>query len=279
MKSNKHINPLFNAISPRFLTVGLLAIILLAPTLLSAQYYQDAIRFSNTTPLGSARIQALGGSSVALGADPSSIVTNPAGLGLYNRSEFTITPAFNYTLSRTDLNGTRTTDELPKWSLDQISGVLSQSREGIGGWLGGAWGISVQKINDFNSSYTYNGTNNTSSIIDYFVESAWGAPTTQFPAPSDAFDLTSLAYYNYLIGPWTVVDSTYANDEYFSDVTFLGSSFLRPTLQQHETVTTKGSQYQINFGYGGNFADVLYLGFNVGLTTLQYKSIKTYRED
>lgn len=254
--------------------------ILFVPALVSAQaYYQDAIRFSNTTPLGSARIQALGGASVALGADPSSIITNPAGLGLYNRSEITITPAYNYTYFKTDLNGSKFDGGHSKMSLDQISGVFSQAKDGIGGWLGGAWGISVQKVNDFNNSYRYRGTNNTSSIVDYFIEDAWGATTEQFPPLEDAFDLTTLAYNNYLIGPWNVADDSYPDDEYFSDVTFAGSSFLRPTLQQYETITTKGSQYQISFGYGGNFADMLYFGFNVGLTTLQYEMAKTYRED
>ena len=249
--------------------------ILMAPALLNAQaYYQDAIRFSNSTPLGSARIQALGGASVALGADPSSILTNPAGLGLYNRSEITITPSYNQTLSKTDLNGSSKNSNLSKMSLDQISGVFSQARDGIGGWLGGAWGISIQKINDFNNLYHYKGANSSSSIADYFVEDAWGATTDQFPPLEDAFDLTTLAYNNYLVGPWNVADASYPDDEYFSDVTLL-----RPTLMQHETITTKGSQYQISFGYGGNFADMLYFGFNVGLTTLQYEMAKTYGED
>ena len=263
-----------------FFRLNTLLIILSIPAVLSAQaYYPDAVRFSNTTPLGSARIQALGGASVALGADPSAIVTNPAGLGLYNRSEITITPAFNTTLSVADLNGTSTNELYSKFSLDQVSGVLSQSRDGTGGWLGGAWGISVQKINDFNGRYKYEGTNRTNSMVDYFIESAWGEPTGQFPALEDAYDLTTMAYYNYLIGPWNVVDASYPDDEYFSDLTISGASFLRPGLQQHETIDTRGSQYQISFGYGGNFADVLYFGFNVGLTTLQYKSTKTYRED
>ena len=246
------------------------------PQVLFAQaYYQDALRFSNTQPFGTARIQALGGASIALGADPSSLLTNPSGLGLYNRSEFTITPTLNYTQSKATLNGITSNINRSKLSLDHISGVFHQPKEGNGGWLGGSWGFGVQKLNDFNSKVNYSGINQENSIIDYFIENANGSPANNFPAIEDAFDLTSLAYYNYLIGPWNIVDTlNLPNDEYFSDVT----TFYRPTLKQKESLETSGSQYQISMGYGGNFADVLYIGFNVGLVTIQYEMLKNYAE-
>jgi hypothetical protein len=50
--------------------------------------------FSQTAPSGSARFQALGGNHSALGADISSNSSNPAGLGFYTRSEFSISLLF-----------------------------------------------------------------------------------------------------------------------------------------------------------------------------------------
>src|SRR6187399_2277605 len=58
-------------------------------------FVDNALLFSRTRPGGSARIQSLGGAQIALGGDYSSALSNPAGLGMYNRSEFTITPAYN----------------------------------------------------------------------------------------------------------------------------------------------------------------------------------------
>jgi hypothetical protein len=250
-------------------------LLLIIPNLLYSQtYFEDAIRFSNTQPVGTARIQALGGASAALGADPSSILSNPAGLGLYNRSELAITPTINFYNSIAGLNNSSRSTTGTKFSLDQISGVFANPKEGIGGWLGGSWGFAVQKVNDFNGKISYSGTNSTNSLIDYFIENANGSPASDFPLVEDAFDLTSLAYYNYIIGPWNVVSDTFPNDEYFSDAT----TFFRPTLQQSEIIETSGSQYQITLGYGGNFADVFYFGFNVGLTTLRYESNKSYSE-
>ncbi len=253
----------------------ILAIIAL-PILASAQsYYKDAIRFSNTTPLGSARIQALGGASVALGADPSSILSNPAGLGLYNSWEVAFTPAINFSNNTSALNNTSTKTTGTKFSLDQISFIFSNpNRVESDVWFGGSWGLGVQKVNDFNSRSAYNGTNESSSMIDFFIENSNGFPASSFPNAEDAFDLTSLAFYNYLIGPENVIDTTFVDDQYFSDVT----SFSRPSLQQTETIETSGSQYQITLGYGGNFGDVFYFGVNLALVTLNYESIKSYSE-
>ncbi|MEQ8560818.1 MAG: hypothetical protein RID18_04855, partial [Cytophagales bacterium] len=62
----------------------------------SIGYYQDALRFSSTDRGGTARLQGLAGSGVALGGDLSSVIINPAGLGFYNRSVLSITPQISF---------------------------------------------------------------------------------------------------------------------------------------------------------------------------------------
>ncbi|MCD4745380.1 MAG: hypothetical protein K8R58_03690, partial [Bacteroidales bacterium] len=61
---------------------------------LFAQNDVDALRYSKITFGGSARYMALSGAFGALGADFSTLSTNPAGIGLYKKSEFSITPSF-----------------------------------------------------------------------------------------------------------------------------------------------------------------------------------------
>src|SRR5690349_25123181 len=62
----------------------------------SQGYVESALTFSQTRPGGSARIQALGGSQTALGGDYSSAASNPAGLGMFNRSEFTFSAGLGF---------------------------------------------------------------------------------------------------------------------------------------------------------------------------------------
>src|SRR5688500_9062657 len=79
-----------------------------------AGYTQDfidnALLFSRTKPGGSARIQALGGAQVATGGDYSSAFSNPAGLGMFNRSEFTFSPGLSFHNTSSDYLGVNTDD-------------------------------------------------------------------------------------------------------------------------------------------------------------------------
>ncbi|MCB0805347.1 MAG: hypothetical protein KDC05_06070, partial [Bacteroidales bacterium] len=69
------------------------AIVVLLTLQLEAQNEVDALRYSTTSVVGTARYTAMGGAFGALGADFSTLSSNPAGIGLYKSSEFTITPS------------------------------------------------------------------------------------------------------------------------------------------------------------------------------------------
>ena len=72
----------------------------------SAQNEEDALRYSLTKLSGTARYTAMGGAFTALGGDLSSVSLNPAAIGVYRRSEFSFTPAFNFQDTEASYNGT-----------------------------------------------------------------------------------------------------------------------------------------------------------------------------
>jgi len=239
-----------------------------------AGYYIDALRFSQTNTGGSARIQALGGSNVALGAEITSASSNPAGLGLYNKSEFSLTPGFTYTANKSTLYGSEVVNHSIFDRLSNIGLVINNTNNNESGWYGGSFGFSVNKINDFDNKIEYSSINNQNSIIDHFIASANGSSANKFAALSEATDITTLAYYTYLIGPWNVIDANNPDDEYFSDITL----DLKPSLRQKELIETSGSQYQWSFSYGGNFSDIVYVGFGVSVVSLNYYALTSYSE-
>ena len=61
-----------------------------------AQNETDALRFSQFNYGGTARFMSMGGAFGALGGDFSSLAINPAGIGIYRRSEFSFTPMVTY---------------------------------------------------------------------------------------------------------------------------------------------------------------------------------------
>ena len=52
---------------------------------------QDYARLGERTILGTARYIGMGGAMSAIGGDPSAVHDNPAGLGLYRRTEVMLT--------------------------------------------------------------------------------------------------------------------------------------------------------------------------------------------
>jgi hypothetical protein len=106
-------------------TGALLLSALLTSSLSFGQYAGDALRYSEMNQTGSARFQALGGNHAAIGGDPSSIFGNPAGLGFYNRSEISISPAVTVAGTKTNyLANPSSTSRRHRWSLP-VSRVFS----------------------------------------------------------------------------------------------------------------------------------------------------------
>ena len=63
---------------------------------------QDIQRFSERQIIGTARYVGMGGAMTAIGGDASAVQDNPAGLGLYRRSEVMLT--LSETIDRTTQN-------------------------------------------------------------------------------------------------------------------------------------------------------------------------------
>ncbi len=255
------------------------ALVLLGVKEIRAQvpsFASEALFLSRTQPGGTARILGMGGSQTALGGDISSASSNPAGLGMYNRSEFSFTPGYTMTSSASSYLGNTDNQSKNTLIIPNLGMAFHKGKEGTTGFLGGTFGVSYNRISDYNNTFTYHGKNNDNSIIDYFLNNADGDTEAQFDSninsPGYNYNTpTGLAYNNYLIGPETAINPTGDPTRYFTDV----YPYL-PT--QTEVVKTTGSQGQWNFSYGANFSDKFFVGLGIGLASFKYKSEAVYSE-
>jgi hypothetical protein len=247
-------------------------------------FIDNALLFSRTRPGGSARIQALGGAQTSLGGDYSSAFSNPAGLGMFNRSEFTITPSVNFTKVSSDYLGTTTDDTKLGFSIPGLSLVYHHESGKESGFIGGSFSIAMNRVNDFNRNFRYTGTNSQHSLIDYFINDADGLDPESMlwtgNTPGDNFfTLTGLAYNNYLISDNQLPNGDY---EYRSVLSPLPAEGGFPaeirTLEQQEISESRGAQTQWSISYGANFNDVVFLGAGVGIASIRYKVRQYFKE-
>ncbi|MFO7613525.1 MAG: hypothetical protein R6W71_02695 [Bacteroidales bacterium] len=249
------------------------AILLTAAQTVLSQTSADALRYSRIDIGGSARYMGLSGAFGALGADFTTISTNPAGTGLFKSSEFSITPAVHTGSIESFYNNTTGADQRSIFHLGHAGIVLSskiKSDPNKPGWRNVNFSTGLNRLNDFNYRYEMRGRNAASSLLDTYVQSANGIHYKDIEDDlySDyAFDL-NLAWWTYLLDfadPVTV-------DQYTSPIK-PGSDKL-----QEKYLDTWGSMNEYVFNISGNYNDRLYLGMTFGIPMIRYYEYSVYTE-
>ncbi len=235
----------------------------------NAQYFEDALRFSrNNYGLGStARMQAIGGAQIALGGDISSAVSNPAGLGFFNKGVFVFTPSMDFISANTEYgilnNGTidfQNSEETFRnnFNFANIGAVINftKGRFTDDKFKGGSLAISLNRSNTFHMSRKYEGENGFNSIVDNILADAGSSSVNQLN------ELGFAAFDQFLITP---VGGGY-------------DAFVGGFPIQNESIKERGSHYQMNIAWGGNYDDTFYFGGGIGLQFLNYKQERSYQE-
>ncbi len=245
----------------------------------SAQETYENAKIAQEDLNGTARYVGMGGAMEALGADISTINTNPAGIGLFRRSS--ISASFGL-VSQGDVSnavgGNKT-----NVSFDQIGFVYS-ARAGRSSFFNFAF--NFHKSRNFNQILSaaaplYNASLNKLTCdkgvnemvyphqegVDFYKRNEAGTPIDYNYTP----DFTRYPYtccnqidemlangYNYtVLGEWTFDNATaYKFDR-----------------------ATKGYIGEYDFNFSGNINNRVYLGLTVGIHDVHYKHYSEYYED
>lgn len=224
-------------------------------------YYNDALRYSQAFNFGTARTAGLAGSGIALGGDIGTIGNNPAGLGLFNRSQFVFTPTISLNKSNSTFLNRITPTEQANFDIGNLGIVInfSQGKLGASGWSSGSLAVTYNRINDFRRSSFVRGLNNNNSLIDAMLEQANGI------FPEDLTGIARFGYDHYLINPLPGAEDTY-------------DSFVIGFPEQIEDINRDGFTDEIKISYGTNYKDKLYLGAGIGFVTTEYTYTRVFTE-
>lgn len=229
--------------------------------ILMAQNETDALRYTQLFPSGTARLMGMGGAFGAFGGDFSTLSINPAGIGVYRSSEFTITPAMNYSPTETMYLGSRTEDLRSNFFLGNAGYVYSMLTGKDKGIVSINFGVGYNRENDFNTNMIISGRNNSNSMMDYFAYMADGNILDDLSDYEEG-----LAWDAYLIDEkigdplnYETVLSDYGEE--------ISSTYGQ--LQRRE-IRTEGGMGEYVFTLGTNFSNLLYLGATFGIHNIRY---------
>lgn len=214
---------------------------------IQAQNEIDALRYSQTFVTGTSKSLGMSGAMGAIGGDFSTLSINPAGIGMYRSSEFSLS-TYMYTNSvSSDFLGNSYTDDAFDLRVGNLGFVINNSKGRESGWISTSFGFGYNQTNNFNQDIFMRGVNHESSYLDNFVSFANNSPSLDPLYEQLAFDVSILPYDGDL-------------DEYWNDIENAGYG-----QNQQREINSRGRMGEYLFSFGANYDNRLYLGASLGI--------------
>lgn len=234
----------------------LLLILLIAYCLSPMAYSQDVQHLAERGVMGTARYVGMGGAMTAIGGDPSAAMDNPAGLGLYRRSEMTTT--IDITSDRTWQSGD--IYQRNRFSVPNIAGIMAcgnpNKQRGI---IYNNFMFSYNRLASFNRDVVVEGKNlGMVSTVCNITNDMGGLSEDRLQnQPWDDNQvawLSILGYETYLIDPAE-------NDQWIPAADFTQGSL---------SISESGSYDQYTLSWAGNISNQWYIGVGLNVPTMNY---------
>ena len=270
--------------------IAITIILSLTAAAVYAQTANDAYMFSENQYEGTARTMAMGNAFTALGGDLGSIGINPAGSAVANYSQFTITPSLTYSVNTAQGAPLPLSDSRPSYFENKVSSRnTSTGLTNVGlsfSWETGrksglkniTFGLVSNQTNSWNGEINANGTNSSTSFMGAVANTATlnGYLGSDLGA-EDAFDFMPwrevAAFQSGMISNFGGMDDWFvgASEAVEQDSeTGVYNIYLAGPIKQNFNRNVNGGKRDFVINIGGNFSDFIYLGANLGITTISY---------
>ena len=254
-----------------------------------AQGWMDALDFSDNDYLGTARSVGMGNAMTAVGGDLGSLTFNPAGSAVASYSQFTITPGLSFSTvtaqgSLLDNSGNPIGFEdayktrKGRMGMPNFGAMMVYDTRKNHGLKRITFGVVGNVTRDYTNRLRASGTNASTTLAGSLASQADGYST----------DVLAGSFYSNNIPSWETmvgwqgglfeqIDGSYVGiTESLLDN---GNIVLTDKLGQYYGLDRKGSKYDLLMNFGMDFSDRFYVGANIGITTLTYRSDETRSED
>ena len=246
----------------------MIALLLGCMSAVMAQNQYDVVRYMDDDLNGTARFVGMGGAMSALGADISTIGTNPAGIGLFRGNDVAVSFGMNNNQAKSDMGGSVANEKCTKASFDQAGLVWSTK---IG---------NKTDIRYLNFAFNYHKRANFNRQFSTSGQYANGASLTWQMADM----LLNAGYYNtedgtpYLgaLGARTHLVSPILQSS-DSGAQIVGMEGWNASNNQYYS-REEGSVNEYDINMAVNVQDRYYFGVTLGIYTLDYNRYSSYGE-
>ncbi|MBQ8811797.1 MAG: hypothetical protein IJZ70_05765 [Bacteroidales bacterium] len=257
-----------------------------------AQNAYDALLFSENNYEGTARTMAMGNAFTALGGDLGAVGINPAGSAVASYSQITLTPALTFAASTTKGISPYEDGYLPYFEKKMRSSMADFSMPNVGisinydthrtsGLKNITFGFTVNKTASWDEDVYANGTNSTTSFMGALAYEASQTGITGTELGSDGI-YWIYPHWSHIVGYQSGMISPYDYDDQFvgaSEVIYdNGIIALGGPIEQTYGRRKAGGKLDYLFNIGANISDFIYIGANLGVTSIDYSSQWYFKE-
>lgn len=279
-----------------------------------AQTMYDALNFSKSSYVGTARTVAMGNAFTALGGDLGAVAINPAGSAVARYSQIAITPGVNISVNSAMGTGIQSPvtgalegfeknlrTSMGRFAMPNFGFSINFDTHRISGLKNWTFGFSAEMTDCYLDDMMAKGTNSTTSFAGSLASFANGWFIDDLAA-ENAYDMVPVSDWKAVAGLQSGIiglvplfegqpEEQGPTDQYIgvtedaeemSDLD--GNRWWEiglpsgGVLDQTFARRTTGSKYDYLINFGGNFSDKVFVGVNLGITSLNYSHQYYIRE-
>lgn len=225
--------------------------------------------FAQRDYMGTARSMAMGGAFTSLGADMASLGVNPAGFGMYQHNDISVT--FGLGVHRAENSGVLGADNnlnsQTRFSVNNI-GASFKVYEGTGDLLAINFAFGYNKVADYNYNLNYHGASGNASIADAFADIA---NRNGLGINSDNHICDQAGYADYDMNPYYWSTALAYKGRLINRV---GNSWYpdeigaNASIDQFSRVKSRGSAGEFSLAVGFNVKNILYIGASLDIQSI-----------
>lgn len=264
------------------------------PATAAAQSSIDALTLSDTELRGTSRFMSMAGAFTALGGDLSTLTQNPAGIGVYRGSDVALTLDLSFLSNKSSNIPGGATMNNTHFDANTIGYVGTMNFGSNSVMSTFSWGVSYNRLKSFTRNYRGSGIPLQTSMSNYIALMSDGIDPENMISKSgyDPYQdsqinwMNILAFNGAITTPTIVTDNAGKVTDIYYDGLFqydVPAQDGKPAIPATTgtagfNVRERGYADEYNIAFGGNLANVVQWGVDLGITDLTHEQWTSYDE-
>ena len=264
------------------------------PATAAAQSSIDALTLSDTELRGTSRFMSMAGAFTALGGDLSTLTQNPAGIGVYRGSDVALTLDLSFLSNKSSNIPGGATMNNTNFDANTIGYVGTMNFGSNSVMSTFSWGVSYNRLKSFTRNYRGSGIPLQTSMSNYIALMSDGIDPENMISKSgyDPYQdsqinwMNILAFNGAITTPTIVTDNAGKVTDIYYDGLFqydVPAQDGKPAIPATTgtagfKVRERGYADEYNIAFGGNLANVVQWGVDLGITDLTHEQWTSYDE-